>query len=233
MRRETKSMLGGAIFMALLLIGGVIFSQRGPHLPADFESETQGKSVTIDVVAGASGSDIGKILFSKGVVASFEAFFAEAVSDQRSAKIAPGSHTIQTHIPAKQALAELLDPKRISNLIRITEGAWTSEILKQMQANGFAQADLQSALKEITLPSGYAGTEGILFPAQYSFGSDTSATKALQSMVDRFAREAKTAGIFSGTAEFSAMQLLTIASLVQAEGTHGDFTKISKVIRNR
>jgi UPF0755 protein len=233
MRRETKSMAIGAIVMACFLAIGVVFSQRGPHLPPDFEPGTQGAAVTVDVVAGASGSDIAKILVEKGVVESFEAFFAEAVTNPKSSKIAPGAHSIHTHIPAKQALAELLDPKRISNLIRITEGAWTSEILLQMEKNGFSRQDLRDALQRLDLPSGISGSEGFLFPAQYSFGSSTSALTALQSMVARFSKAAQVAGISKGTSEFTPMQLLTIASLIQAEGNTQDFTKISQVIRNR
>jgi UPF0755 protein len=232
MRRETKFMAIGAIFMAGLLGVGVV-SQRGPQLPPDFEPGTQGPQVTIDVVSGASGSDIATILVEKGVVESFEAFFAEAVSNVKSAKIAPGAHLVHTHIPAKQALAELLDPKRIANLIRIREGAWTAEILKQMQEKGFGEEDLRVAIQELDLPLGISGTEGFLFPAQYSFGSDTSARKALQSMVSRFERAAESSGIALGDSQFSTMELLTIASLIQAEGDTQDFAKISQVIRNR
>jgi len=209
------------------------FGQRGPQLPADFEAGAAGPEVTIEVVAGASGSEIGQILFEKGVVASSAAFFAAAVVDPRSSKIAPGSHLIQTNIPAKQALSELLDPKRITNLIRVREGAWTVEIIQQLETVGFKRSEITQALNQLEIPTGFSGTEGLLFPAQYSFGQGTSAQEALQTMVDRFSRSANASGIARGDNEFTPMQLLIIASLIQAEGQNQDFTRISQVVRNR
>lgn len=233
MRRETRLMLSGAVIMSVILAVGVFLGQRGPQLPADFKAGAPGPEVTIEVVAGASGSEIGQLLFAKNVVASSGAFFAAAVVDPRSSKIAPGSHLIHTNIPAVQALSELLDPKRITNLIRITEGAWTSEIVQQLELVGFRKSDISQALSQLNLPVGFTGSEGVLFPAQYSFGQGTSALSALQTMVDRFSRAVSASGIAQGNNEFNAMQLLTIASLLQAEGNTQDFTKISQVVRNR
>lgn len=233
MRRETRLMITGAGIMAVILAVGVFFGQRGPQLPADFKAGAPGPEVTIEVVAGASGSEIGQILLAKGVVASSAAFFAAAVVDSRSSKIAPGSHLIQTNIPAVQALAQLLDPKRITNLIRIREGAWTTEIVAQLEQVGFEKSEILQALNQVKLPSGFSGTEGVFFPAQYSFGQGTSALEALQAMVDRFSRTATASGIAQGAKDFTPMQLLTIASLVQAEGGVEDFTRISQVVRNR
>jgi UPF0755 protein len=45
--------------------------------------------------------------------------------------------------------------------------------------------------------------------------------------------EAKASGIDQGSNGFTPLQLLTIASIVQAEGDSSDFSKISQVIRNR
>ena len=54
-----------------------------------------------------------------------------------------------------------------------------------------------------------------------------------QAMVDRSVLEMKQIGFFESANSFSPQQLLTIASLVQAEGNAEDFAKISRVIRNR
>lgn len=231
-KRSRLAFLGGAILVAIAILIA-LFAQRGPSLPPNYAAGAPGPEVNIEVLAGASGSEIARILFENDVVASSDAFFTAAVIDPRSSKIAPGSHRIHSRIPAEQALEELLDPKRISNLIQIREGAWTSEIIKQMSQNGFVKNDLAAALKELKLPKGFSGTEGVFFPAQYSFGKGTSALVALQSMVNRFEREARAVGLIESNLGFSAMQLLTIASLAQAEGNTQDFTKISQVIRNR
>ena len=51
--------------------------------------------------------------------------------------------------------------------------------------------------------------------------------------MDRFSVEAEDSGLSAGSGKLPPMQLLTIASLIQAEGDQVDFAKISQVIRNR
>ncbi|MEY4152273.1 MAG: hypothetical protein RL470_332 [Actinomycetota bacterium] len=199
----------------------------------DFPCATaSAEKVIITIGAGESGSSIAQALFTSGITKSAEAFFRVAVGDVRSQKIAPGNHTIDKHLCATKALDQLLDSSRIAGLINITEGAWLSEVLPQFYSANFSKADIATALKSVIKPKGFTALEGLLFPAQYSFAEGTSATVALQSMVDRASEEMKNAG-FSSDKKFSPQQLLIIASLIQAEGNTQDFSKISQVIRNR
>jgi UPF0755 protein len=52
-------------------------------------------------------------------------------------------------------------------------------------------------------------------------------------MVDRFSDEVMGQELLAAKGKYSPAQLLTIASLIQAEGGAGDFYKVSRVIRNR
>ena len=190
-------------------------------------------TANINIAAGESGSDIAQSLFRAGVVKSSEAYFRVAVGDNRSQRVAPGNHEIDTQLCAVEALEQLLDSSRITGLINITEGAWLSEILPQFYAAKYSVSDMSSALKTVVKPNGFSMVEGLLFPAQYSFASGTSAKDALQSMISRAVLEMEKAGLFTTKGKFTPQQLLIIASLVQAEGNTEDFTKISQVIRNR
>jgi len=224
------------ILSALVLMGmtyGIFLTRSGPALAPDFPVGGTKSEVVIEIPSGTTGSQIAQILFAQGVVRSFDAFFRVAVADSRSSQIAPGAHRIQLAIPAKEALSQLLDANRIPNLIKINEGAWSSEVFSQLEQQGFSKNEIALARKKILLPSGITGTEGYFFPAQYSFAKGTSALQAMQSMVDRFSQEIGNSGIGAGTKDFTPMQLLTIASLVQAEGDEKDFAKISQVVRNR
>lgn len=229
-----------AIFV---LAGGAYLALNRSTTNPDYASGHPGVEVIIDVPTGATGSEIAKTLFTKGVVKSSGAFFARAVADPRSSQIAPGAHRVQSHISAREALDQLLDTKRITNLIRVAEGAWTSEIFSQLMAQNFSEITVDKALRSLKFPAGFGingvypagdtSLEGVFFPAQYSFGKGTSSLMALQAMMDRFAVESVNSGIAAGTSDFSPLQLLTIASLVQAEGDPSDFGKISQVVRNR
>lgn len=230
--RTVRRLLAAAA--GIVVVTGSIFLLRTyTSTPPDYSMSVARNEIVIEIPNGATGLEIAQLLFDNGVVKSSAAFFQVAVADKRSEQIAPGTHRVQQKIPAKEALDELLDSARILNLIKIAEGTWTDEILTQLIAQGFTKNELDRALSVLTLPVGFSGIEGIFFPAQYSFPRGTSALTALQSMVDRFSIEARTSGLSEGLRGFSPMQLLTIASMIQAEGDAADFAKISQVIRNR
>jgi UPF0755 protein len=182
------------------------------------------KSVNIEISEGELGLQIARDLHNSGVTASITAFYQLAINDSRAIQIAPGTHQLSTRISAKQALEQLLDPKRNSGLVSIIEGTWRSEIAMKLAAVGFK--DISSAFSQISVPNGFSSAEGIYFPAQYSFAKQVSTREAIQQMVDRFSIEAKKVGLKSE-------RDLIIASLIQAEGDPKDFAKISRVIYNR
>jgi UPF0755 protein len=191
------------------------------------------KSVSISIPTGATGAEIAQLLKAAGVVASAESFFRAAVANPKASSIAPGTHSLSLKISGKTALEQLLDPKRITDLIKITEGAWNSEVFAQMMATkNWSENPVKSA-KQVVLPEGITALEGVLFPAQYSFGEGTSQVAALQSMVNRFKNAISAIDFVDPAGKLSTQQLVTVASLVQAEGDTKDFAKISRVIRNR
>jgi UPF0755 protein len=208
------------------------FGDGYPNFP-DRVISAEEESLSVSIPAGATGSQIANILETAGVVASAESFFRAAVADPRSAAIAPGTHSLSLKLSGKTALEQLLDPKRISNLIKISEGAWNSEVFKQMQATKIWPTDPVESAKSVTLPENISTLEGVLFPAQYSFADGTSQVEALQSMVDRFNQAISQLNFVDPDGKLSKQQLITVASLVQAEGDTKDFAKISRVIRNR
>ena len=246
MRAMTKRLIlkvGASIAVVAVVAGGIYLALNHSNANADYPAGKPGMEVIVDVPTGATGFEIARTLFTKGVVKTSGAFFARAVADSRSSSIAPGAHRISTHISAKEALNQLLDTKRITNLIRVAEGARTDEIFAQLMAQNFTEITVDKALRGLKFPAGFGingvyppgdtGLEGVFFPAQYSFGEGTSSLAALQTMMDRFGVESVNSGIATGTKEFPPLRLLTIASLIQAEGDPSDFGKISQVIRNR
>ena len=226
----------GIVAVLLVAIGSFLVMRMVPSSAPDYPLKTslaESSEVIIDIPAGSSGSAIASILFDNDVIKSSEAFFRVAVGDKRSEKIAPGNHRLTQQISARQALDQLLDPERIPNLIRIYEGNWKSEIAKSLVKYGYSTQEVSKALTSANLPEGFREIEGLLFPAQYSFAKGTSALEAVQAMVDRFTQEPAANELLLGTQRFKPTQLLTIASIIQAEGEQKDFAKVSRVIYNR
>ena len=233
--KELKRLVAAGL-IAFLFTLSLFLLRSGSSSAPDFQMQSSLvglEEVIIDVPAGASGSKIAAILFEAGIVKSSEAFFRVAVADSRSQKVAPGQHRLTVGISAQQALEQLLDPNRIPNLIKVNEGAWKSEIIDALIGYGFTQQDVKAAISKLQLPEGFSDSEGLLFPAQYSFAEGTSAQSALQTMVDRFTSDQIAGTILEGTTKYSGQKLLTIASIIQAEGDTKDFDKVSRVIYNR
>ena len=225
-----------ALILALLALSALYMSRSGPSVAPDFPTNAMiadQPEVVIEIPQGSSGSEIAKLLFENKVTKSSEAFFRVAVGDKRSEKIAPGNHRISQNIAARQALEQLLDPNRIPNLIKIYEGGWKSEVTAALRKYGFTSTEIAAAFRQAKLPQGFKDIEGLLFPAQYTFAKGVTAQQAVQAMVDRFTSETVSQQLLQGSSEFSAAQLLTIASIVQAEGDAKDYAQVSRVIRNR
>ena len=223
-----------ALAVVFIFTGGLHQVRKSGGGAPDFSCQaSDSEDVTISIEKGATGAAIAQVLFEAEVIKSSSSFFRVAVGDKRSESIAPGSHRIQLNLCAKDALDQLLDPKRIVGLISVIEGAWSSEIADAMVAAGFARSEVTKAIKSIDLPSGFNTLEGLLFPAQYSFEVNTSAQSALSAMMNRALTEIAKSGISDGSGKLSPQQLLIIASIIQAEGEPKDFSKVSQVIRNR
>jgi len=202
------------------------------NFPVRVISESE-KNVSISIPTGATGAEIAKILETAGVVASAESFFRAAVANPKAASIAPGTHALSLKISGKVALEQLLDPKRITNLIKIAEGAWNSEIFAQMAATKIWSERASQSAKSVLLPKGITSLEGVLFPAQYSFAEGTSQLDALQSMVGKFKKVIAGIDFTDPEKKLDKQELVILASLIQAEGRTQDFAQISRVVRNR
>ena len=230
-----KRLVAAGLVIALFTFSLFLVRSQSSSAP-DFnevQSVQDLPEVIVEIPNGATGSQIALILFESGVVKSSQAYFRVAVGDARSQKVAPGSHRMTLKISARQALDQLLDPDRIPNLIRVAEGAWKSEVEKAFVAYGFTKQEVSKAFSSLKLPQGFSKSEGLIFPAQYSFPQGTSAQVAAQSMIDRFSEDPYGRKLLQGNKDFSAQQLLTIASIVQAESTNEDFSKVARVIYNR
>ncbi len=224
-----------ALVASVLIIYLLSLIKTGPSAAADFDcsNDAQAKRVAIDVSMGETGLEIARELFEKEVTASSEAFFRLAVAEPKAQLIAPGIHMIDVKICAQQALDQLLDNKRISGLIAVAEGAWASEVKNLFIEAGYTSAEVKAAFANVVVPNPFTKLEGLIFPAQYSFAQGTKVETALKVMIDRGLTEVEKSGFLKKKSKYSPQELLTIASIIQAEGGDGDFAKVSRVIYNR
>ena len=220
-----------------VLIGGILFWNHN-HPDLDFPAGTAGPEIEVNIPAGSSGVEIGRILAKEGVVKTSVIFFRAATADKRAESISAGLYLVNTHLSAKEAIEQLLDKKRLQGKFLIIEGARLNEIKANLVKIGFTVEQVDKALNSIKTPRGFEtdNLEGLLFPANYTILPDEEVATLLQGAIERFTQELKNISFYDYAKEVNLKpaELLTIASIVQAEGfTDEDFAKVSRVIYNR
>jgi UPF0755 protein len=255
--KQKKGRSGLACLVVCLVLGGGVagvgyfglqFYQDRFGAAPDYAGEGNGEKVTVTIPKGAGGATIGQELKRQGVVKSVDAFVSAQQSNPDGKSIQDGVYTLQKEMSAASAVQMLLDPKSRSNLI-IGEGWRNVQIYKKIDEQlglkkGTTAGVAKSQWKNLGLPAWAMNhrdvkdpLEGFLFPSSYPAAKGQKPEDVLKQMVAR-ANERYTELGLASKAESLGLdgpwQLLTVASLVQAEGkTHEDFRKMSEVVYNR
>ncbi|MFJ8693718.1 endolytic transglycosylase MltG [Streptomyces roseolilacinus] len=244
------------LFVALVLAGGLggvgyvgyqFWQDRFGPAP-DFTGSGTGEAVTVEVPKDAVGAEIGGILVKAGVVKSVDAFVTAQEKNPKGLSIQPGFYTLSKEMSGAAAVEAMLSPKS-RNVLIIPEGrrnAWVYEqIDKRLElAPGTTRKVAETEAKNLGLPAWATGhpdvkdpLEGFLFPADYPVAKGNKPEDVLRKMVTRANSEYDKLDLESKAQSLGLKgpwELVTVASLVQAEGkTEDDFRKMSEVVYNR
>jgi UPF0755 protein len=225
-----KKYIAVALSVLVFTLGANSF--HNAFLLNDYLDSSSNQKVDILIEPGDTGTKIAEKLYKSGVIKAGKVFYKLAINEKRSNSISPGIHEIDLKISAKAALDQLLDPKRNRGVFGFIEGLRKNEIFDLLKKSKLVSGNLSPSVKPDKIYK-TSNLEGFLFPAQYSFAPGTSTDTAVNQMVQRFNLAAKTSKIDQGFNGFSPFELVTIASIIQAEGDPQDFTKIARVIYNR
>lgn len=207
---------------------------------ADFAGPGSG-DVSFEVQQGDSVAEIGRNLKDAGVIASVEAFTTAAAGNEGSTGIQVGFYPLLEEMAADEALDVLVDPRNIvSNSVTIPEGLRVEDILDALgEQTDFDRKQFQKVLDspdKLGLPEYADGDpEGYLFPSTYGFGPEETPKTMLQAMVQRWEQAAADADLEANAERlgYTPHELMTIASMVEAEGRGKDQPKVARVIYNR
>jgi UPF0755 protein len=255
--KPKKGRNGVACLVVCLVLGGGVagvgyfgyqFYQDRFGAAPDYAGDGNGEQVIVTIPRGAGGSTIGQELKRQGVVKSVDAFVAAQQSNPQGKSIQDGVYTLQKEMSAESAVELLLNPKSRSNLI-IAEGKRNVDVYKMIDKQlgvkaGTTAEVAKTEWKSLGLPDWAMNQknvkdplEGFLYPSSYSAAKGQKPEDVLKQMVARASEQYDRIGLeekAEGLGLEGPWQLLTVASLVQAEGkTHDDFRKMSEVIYNR
>ncbi|MEV4862230.1 endolytic transglycosylase MltG [Streptomyces ossamyceticus] len=238
--------LGGG-FAGVSYFGYQFYQSRFAEAP-DYEGSGTNETVTITVGKGEFGSVIGQKLKAAGVVESVEAFTIALAEDPEKRQIQAGVYLLKKEMSAKSAMALMLDPKSQNNFT-VIEGErnntvyakidkelglkkGTTEDVAEKKWDSLGLPDWANDNDEIKDP-----LEGFLYPSTYPVAKGMKPEAVLKEMValakakyEEFGLEGKAEGLKLE----NPLQVLTVASLVEAEGNNEkDYRKIARVIYNR
>lgn len=197
--------------------------------------------VEVTIPKGAALSDIADILVEADVVKTTKAFTREAAANGNPS-IPYGKYNLKTQLPAKVALAMLLDPKNVvHNRMTLREGLRLTDSVKVMaKASGLPEKEFTKALKDwkkLGLPTwAKRGAEGFVFPETYELPDKPSVKSVIKLTTQQFNRVADDLGFQDGAKAlgYSPYQVLVAASIVEKETFKADDRpKVARVIYNR
>ena len=199
----------------------------------DFTAGSPGVEKMISVADGESGTSIALDLERASIVKSSKRLIREMALNKASIGIAPGLHRLNSHIPSTLAISQLLDQKRLVDVVKVIPGSTTADVLALLQKSRMSVEKNYSTGLHPPFSAPNGSLEGQLFPSNYSFTPGTTAHEALQKMLDNFSQATQTTELLGGAVGYTPYQLLIIASLIQIEADPQDYAKAAAVIFNR
>lgn len=237
-RRKTIVMaLALALFAAVVVFAVSFISPffaGGEDPLADYPGPGTG-SVAVDIEQGAATITIAQNLVDSGVVASTGAFMSALRADDSGNLIQPGTYEMKEKMSSEDAVAALLNTDQTAvHYAAVNQGLRQSEVFRVLsKSSGVPLQDFEQLAEDPTqfgIPKQAPSLEGYLSPGQYRFPLDANATEIIQMLVDKTFANLEKAGVEGADKQY---RILTIASIIEAEGSPADYPEIAGAIDNR
>lgn len=233
-----------AVLVALLLLAGLGFAAL--FLVQESGADA-GQAVQIEIPEGSSTAQIGERLAKAGVIGNSNMFRLQARLAGADASLKAGVYELTTGSSYSDVISALSKgPDNEFFVVTIPEGFVVEQIAARLeeQANIPSQEFLvlaktgaaQFAPDHPYLSQAYSGSlEGYLFPKTYRFKAGTTASAAIEAMLDQFDVEFEQVDMTIPEARgMSVHEVVVLASMIEREAkvaTERDL--VSSVIYNR
>ncbi|TKV26910.1 endolytic transglycosylase MltG [Arthrobacter sp. NamB2] len=229
------------MLVVLLLFAGTVFGVAlmlrdllGLNDVTDYAGPG-GDETVFTVPEGAGPLAIGNGLEDADIVADSGTFVTALAAISEGREVQPGEYEMRLQMSAAQAAESLLgeDPSLVSYaaVARDLRQGEVFDILSRSTGIPRAEFDaLSAAPTQFGLPPQALSLEGYLHPGEYRFDVEATATDIISEMVKATTDRLLEDGVTDPNRQY---EILTIASIVQAEAGEGDYASVAGAINNR
>jgi UPF0755 protein len=232
-RRFLALLLTLGVFVTALVVGAQFLK---PLLGMDKASDYPGPGtgqVNVSVLPGEGLRSVATKLESQKVVANADTFLTEFAA--KGGTLSPGDFVFRQEMKNSDAVAVLLaEDKGKVMYFALSAGLRIGESLQAIaDGSGIPVSELK-ALSDSPAQFGVSARaknlEGFLAPGEYRFPLGTSGKDILQKLVGTTLDELKAQGVTDPDKQYD---VITVASIVQAEGGQAEYGDVAGAIYNR
>lgn len=223
-------LFGAVVYFAVQAVKPMLAGFSVPDYPGPGTG-----SVTIVVEPGANGRTVASDLKTNDVVASEQSFLDALKAADGSGSLQPGDFQMKKQMKASDAVAILLavsDDK--VHYAAVAQNLRINEVLSLLATStGIPEEEFAALSKQpklFDLPAEAKNLEGYLAPGEYRFPIEMTAQEILTQMVDDTKKTLVETGVTDPAEQY---RILTIASIIEFEGTPDNYALISGAIENR
>ena len=232
-RRFLALLLTLSVFVVAVAVGAQFLKPLlGGDKLEDYPGPGTGQ-VVITVPEGAGPRSVATQLQEENVVANGDTFLREFLASGGS--LAPGEFTMRSEMKNSDAVDVLLNKDQGKVMyFALSAGLRIGESLQAIsEGTGVPVAELKAlneSPKQFGVPAEAKNLEGFLAPGEYRFPLGTPAKEVLQKLVTTTLDELTAQGV---TAPAKQYDVVTVASIVQAEGGQAEYGDVAGAIYNR
>jgi UPF0755 protein len=232
-RRLVALLLTLALFVTATVVGAQFLKPLlGNDKPADYPGPGAGQ-VKVSVVPGEGPVSVAAKLEDAKVVANADTFMAALSAS--GGTLSPGEYDFKQEMKNSDAVSVLLNEGQAKVMyFALSAGLRIDESLQAIsEGSGLSLAALKSlsdSPKQFGLTSKAKNLEGFLAPGEYRFPLGTTAKDILTKLVKSTQDELKAQGVTDAAKQYD---VVTVASIVQAEGGQAEYKDVAGAIYNR
>ncbi|MEN8584570.1 endolytic transglycosylase MltG [Burkholderia sp. RS01] len=232
-RRLVALLLSLALFVTAAVVGAQFLK---PLLGSDKASDYPGPGtgqVKVAVLPGEGPVSVAAKLEDARVVANADTFVSALAAS--GGTLAPGEYDFKQEMKNADAVAVLLNAEQSKVMyVALSAGLRIGESLQAIsEGSGIPVSQLKAlsdSPKQFGLPATAKNLEGYLAPGEYRFPLGTTPKAMLTSLVKSTTDELKKQGVTDPAKQYD---VVTVASIVQAEGGQAEYKDVAGAIYNR